>query len=415
METEKVKLISLIATAIFGVFIVISFIIFSFSGGGNSDRGGVLNRTIQIWSTVEEDTFFNILSLDQNLSVSVGSFIDYRYIHENEFSERFVNALAVGSGPDLVILPQDIITFERDKLVLNQYGEDTITRKTFLDTFLDSSEILDYGTGFLGVPIYVDPLVLFYNKDIQSVTREEIPKFWKDINSQFINNVVSTNGVRVERAAIPLGTGTNVKYAKEILLSILYQNDYNRNTNNFLRSVLESISNYANPKLDTYTWNNTLPESLQYFASNKSLLYIGYGSDKKLIEKINPSLNYGITGIPQSNNDKYITYNNMIIMAIPRNTKNYSSAFSLMFSLISQRIQDGLHDLDYQSSLKATSLDSSSNQIDATLNQEVKYGKSFFDLNYIRTNKVINDALDGLYSNRESLGNASFKIENVIR
>ena len=415
METEKIKVISIAVTIIFGGFIIIAFVVFSLFSGGNSNNNSVVTSKVEVWSTVPERNFLDILNFDKVAYNSIRNFLIYRYIPEDQFSEIFVNALAVGSGPDLVLLPQDIIALERDKLVLNRYGENTITRKDFFETFVASSGILDYGEGFLGLPIYTDPLVLFYNKDIQSVTKSQIPKFWRDINSKFINKVVSKDGVNIERSAIPLGTGTNVRYAKEILLSILFQNDYYQSEGGLVSSTVQSLSNYSNPTLSTYTWNNTLPESLQYFASNRSLLYIGYGSDKNLIEKINPSLNYGITGLPQSNSDKYITYNNMVVAAIPRTAKNYPGALSVMFTLISNSIQSSLNTTNYQSSLRSTILENSAEVVNTTLNEEVKYGISFFDENYIKTNSVINDSLDGLYSNRDSIQDVSFKIEEILR
>jgi hypothetical protein len=139
---------------------------------------------------------------------------------------------------------------------------------------------------------------------------------------------------RIQRSAIPLGLTDNINHATDILGLFMLQKGINiinsdHKTLDLDNSVImgDSLSSpgeqalnfytqFAKPGTSLYTWNSSLPNSLDAFAFGQSVFYIGYAQDKIKIQNKNPNLNFGIGAMPQfdqNNKANYASYNVFVV------------------------------------------------------------------------------------------------------
>src|ERR1035437_6682001 len=100
----------LILTGVFVAFILIGVLVFSFSKGSSKPVVPVI-----MWGTIPTDVFnkayiATTLATDRTISL--------KYVQKNAstFDNDFLNALATGNGPDIVIMPQEEIFKNQSKL-----------------------------------------------------------------------------------------------------------------------------------------------------------------------------------------------------------------------------------------------------------------------------------------------------------
>jgi ABC-type glycerol-3-phosphate transport system substrate-binding protein len=117
------------------------------------------------------------------------------------------------------------------------------------------------------------------------------------------------------QAGVALGAGDNIDRASDIISLLMVQNgtqviEEGKNRANFSAAVpgktynpgvsaIKFYSNFANPALDVYSWNATMPNSLQAFANGRLAIMFGYAYNVANINVAAPKLNYGILPMPQ--------------------------------------------------------------------------------------------------------------------
>src|SRR5665811_391555 len=101
------------------------------------------------------------------------------YIQKNQtdFDTDFVQALADGVGPDVVILRDDSLYKNRNRFLVIPYT--SYSQRTFKDTFTQETEMFLSPSGVTALPLFVDPLVLYWNRDIfANALVASPPKYW---------------------------------------------------------------------------------------------------------------------------------------------------------------------------------------------------------------------------------------------
>ena len=147
---------------IFAFFIVVAIFIFAgFSGLGGSQSIG----TVEIWGTVDQDLMDDYLT-DLNEADQTAGYIKYTYFPEDEIQDQFVEALASGTGPDLILMDQSQILRHWTKIARMPY--DLMSHREFTETYAVEGHLFLSESGILGIPFTVDPLVLYWNRDIFS-------------------------------------------------------------------------------------------------------------------------------------------------------------------------------------------------------------------------------------------------------
>lgn len=326
-------------TAIFSISIVVGIAMFALS---RTSSGGATSNLI-IWGTVSEEVFetaYKNSSLPGNKLVKVS----YQKKDVATFDSEFVEALAESRGPDIVILRDDYIYKHRNKLFVIPYANYTL--RNFKDQFIPAGEIFLAPDGVVALPFLIDPLVMYWNRDLyanNSVVNP--PQYWDEINPLIEKLTKRDGSANILQSAIALGEWRNITNAKEILSMLLIQAGTPITTrgNEGVISVLNSQFNYptapstsavnfytqfSNPTASTYTWNRSLPSSANMFLSGNLANYIGFASEIFSIQQKNSNLNFDVTYVPQiRNTPKKTVFGHMYALSIVKQSTQIGGAF----------------------------------------------------------------------------------------
>jgi len=425
----EIALIGIFAVAaIVGIFFISNY------DGGDSPEAELYGDSVLIWGTLDQNTMNNFIS-DLSVTNKALEVVKYVQIDARYFDTKFVDAIAEGRSPDLVILPHTQLVTYRSKL--QPISLEVLSERTFRDTYIDGTEIFMRNDGTYGIPFAVDPLVMYWNKDIFSSSGlASPPKTWEALINQTIPTIVrKDDDLAITQSAIAFGEYANIEHAKDIIAMLLmqagssvveehgdaYSVTLNQNIENGLSSgeaAFTFYTQFVNPNHELYSWNRSKRLDRTEFLSGSLALYFGKGSEGQRIERENTNLNYDIAPVPQ---DGVATirrdYGDFYAFAIPRATHNMQGAYAIatLFgslenagqlsdvynfapvhrALFTGSVGDPTKDIIYQSALISHGwLDPSpkkSDDIFRTAVEEATSGKG-------RINSVVRDAVYGLES-----------------
>ena len=336
-----------IVIGIFVLFIVVGGILFSTY---QSSTSSVSNISITMWGTLSSASFTSFYSnyfSANNLKYN----ISYSQKDEATFDKELIEALAVGKGPDTIILPLDLIIRYTDKIYHIPYT--TLPALTFKQNFIQEGELYLTNDGVLALPFVIDPLVMYWNRDIfnnNSVTKP--PATWAEISTLIPKMTKKDNAKNILASTVALGEFRNINNAKDILSALLIQagtsiitwgkdglpvNILDQNLGHSVspaRSDLAFFTNFSNPSKTDYSWNRSLPNSLEAFTNGDLAMYFGFASEFLKIKNKNPNLNFEVATLPQAvGTSVYGTYGNMLGFAILKKSANPAGAYTVLSAL----------------------------------------------------------------------------------
>ena len=325
------------------------FTTFQGFGGPKEEIGSVV-----IWGTLPQaavDTGLNEL-----VERGGEAYIDVSYVERSPqtFSTDLANAIASGVGPDLIILSQENLLTEKAKLA--QFPFTSLSERNFINTYLPFFELFLEDGGFYGVPLVLDPLVLYYNEShLASAGIVSAPGTWEAVSALAPSLSYRDDRGTVTRSAIALGEYVNVTNARSIISLLLLQSGatITEKTEQGLRSTLgnqesafgatpaqSAVSYYAqfaNPSKTVYSWNGALPNAQQAFVAGDLTFYIGFASERPYISRANPNLDFDIAQIPQPGTSaNKLTYGTGYAFALPLQSRNPVGAEATAFALSSE-------------------------------------------------------------------------------
>jgi len=339
------KELSTFQIAVLGIFVfaaVAGLVVFATFRGGGRDSGEI--GKVLIWGTIERDVMDSLIL---ELREGQDGFSEVSYVEKDQrtFDSEFVNALAAGTGPDLVLIGQDTILLHADKLLLTPF--DSYSERLFKDTFIEEGELYLFPGGVLGLPFLIDPLVMYWNRDIFSTKGiASPPVYWDELFVLAPRVTQRDQSSNIVQSLIALGEYRNVVHAKEIISTLFMQAGTPitaRNERGELEVVLDEqfgfssppaeaalrfYTEFSNPIKSVYSWNRALPDSRQSFLAGDLAIYLGFSGELALLRRSNPNLNFDLAPIPQSRDaDRKITFGRMQAFAIPRTSSDPASAF----------------------------------------------------------------------------------------
>jgi ABC-type glycerol-3-phosphate transport system substrate-binding protein len=152
---KNVSVFQIVFIAAFILIAVVGIAIFASFGG--SSRASIPKATV--WGTVP-GYYINEIVRNINIRSTVIE-VDYVEKDPETFQAEFVNALAEGVGPDAVLLTDDLLYSQRNKLQPIPYT--IFPQRDYLNTFIDGASIFVAKDGVLGIPLSIDPMVMYYN------------------------------------------------------------------------------------------------------------------------------------------------------------------------------------------------------------------------------------------------------------
>lgn len=273
--------------------------------------------------------------------------VTYREFKPETYIDELVNALASNRGPDIFLLPQEQILKQKDKVFI--LTSEIYPLRVFRDNFLDLAGIYETNEGIVGIPLRVDPLVLYWNRDLFGQAAIAKPPATWDEFSDTTQKLTKREGGKILQSGAALGEFRNIQNAKDILALLMLQTGsaivdpqtlkpvFAERDQNILSPAEEALllfNSFSDSRKDTYSWNRTLPEAREAFSSGRLAMYIGYASDLDPIIAQNPHLNFDVREVPQIRDGKFnVTFAKSTALVVSKQSPNIATALTLIYDL----------------------------------------------------------------------------------
>jgi len=305
-------------------------------------RSNSSNTAVQVtmWGTINNEVFSSFLSkavLSNRDTVNVS----YYAKDPATFESELVAALARGEGPDMVLLPQDLLVKQEDKFYVIPF--ENYSERLFKDSFVEEGELFLVPEGVIGLPFSIDPLVMYWNRTMFSNANVPLPPAsWTELYSLAPKIIKKDSSGNITQALIAFGATGNVTHFKDILalLSLQAGTSIVVRDQGYLRSSfveqrgglvpaeqsVNFFTEFSNPVKPAYSWNRSLSSDKSMFLSGKLALYFGFASELSGIRDANPNLNFDIASVPQIPGGR-VTFGNMQAIALLKSSPNLSAAY----------------------------------------------------------------------------------------
>jgi multiple sugar transport system substrate-binding protein len=343
----NIRPFQVVLLSIFGFMAILSIILLnSYQSASEKEQSAYGDRVI-VWGEYDQ-VVFNRLLTELRETYTPLSVVEYVQKDPRSFDEDFVNALADGRAPDLLIMSVDKLVKQRSKLQPIPY--ETLPVRTFRDTYIDAADIVMFQDGVYMIPIGLDPLILYWNRDTFSNKGIiQPPQTWETLVSTIVPTLTERDSRRtIMRSGIALGEYRNIKNAKPILIALALQSGsamvrekdtrYDVSLNQSLTddqatplaTSLQFYSSFSNANSPLYSWNRSLPNDLNHFIAGDLAMYFGLASELSEISAKNPNLNFDVALVPQGSTATVRrTYADLVGFAIPRASTNKAGALAV--------------------------------------------------------------------------------------
>jgi multiple sugar transport system substrate-binding protein len=383
---RKIKIKSTVR--VFALFLVCASLVFSTTactpkGGDPAAVAAYKPVKLVYWRVWDDkDAFADVIKAYQQTHPNVK--IEYKKFRYDEYEQALVQAIAEDRGPDIfsihntwikkytplilslpatTTIPVKTIsgTIQKEE-VISMATKKSITpfdvKKNFLDVVADdviqsknvgTEKEPKYQDVIWGLPLSVDSLVMYYNKDLlNNAGIAEPAKSWEEFQAQVkkITKIDSVSGnFLVSGAAI--GAADNIERSFDLLSLLMMQNlaPMLDDTGSVAFDkqpkiagvtgvpgfgALDFYAQFASPLYEGYCWNKNMPASLIAFQQGRIAYFFGYSYHRPLIDTAAPKLNYSIAGVPQVGEQQKVNYANYWVETVSSKTKNKDFAWDFI-------------------------------------------------------------------------------------
>lgn len=299
-----------------------------------SPRGTLLVWGIDSSQVISSSVIASYQALFPNVSVT------YRSFSERNYESQLINALASGRGPDIFMVHSSWIPKHKNKMLPLDQAQYPISslRNDFPEVVAKDfhSETRTYA-----LPLYVDTLTLFYNRDI--FNNEGIvnaPSSWEELNRIIPRLLKKNQSGRIVQGAIALGSSqTNIYNAPDIISLFMLQDEVEMTAQDKTKASfalkgeqsLRRYLSYANPVSENYSWNEEMRSSSDAFASEDLVMLIDYSGQESFLRQKNPFVNLSIAPLPQhQNSQRAVNYASYWGFAVANTSSNQSLAWNFI-------------------------------------------------------------------------------------
>lgn len=330
------------------VFITLIFILSSFGGGS-----GTTTADLTMWGVFDDQAAFDV-AIKAFEKENKGIHVDYKLISFADYEQTLLNALAAGTGPDVLMVHNTWLPKHIDKLQplptkFPGMKDPLMTERQFKDLFVDVaySDLVNNHRVY-AMPLYVNTLALYYNKNmLSSAGIAQPPKTW-DVFLDDVKKLTRLDESRnITQSGAAIGTARNINRSTDILMMLMLQSGVqmtnpDNNQATFAHSVdsqpvgeraLTFYTDFTNPQKEVYTWNSSQDYSVDAFASGKTAMMINYSHQIPVLRDKAPRLGWGIAPAPQASLSDKRTYADYWPLAVSLQSKHPYEAWKLVYYL----------------------------------------------------------------------------------
>jgi len=338
--------------------------------------------SLKYWRVFDgDDTFSDIILAYNALHPNIT--IQYRKLLFEEYERELLNAIAEDRGPDIFslhhtklpewqerLLPvapvlsvpfreiQGTIKKEAVTVIRNVPG---MSVRQLANDFIDvvSQDVIllqeqqdpraPMVPRVYGLPLHVDTLVLYYNRDMLNAAGiAQPPRHWREFQEQ-VKKITQLDEIgTIIRSATALGTADNVERSADILALLMMQNGAQMSDADGMATfdrtpaelagrplppaaeALIFYSDFANPEKEVYTWNDKMPNSFDTFVDGQTAFFFGYSYHLPLLRLYNPALNFSTTAFPQIEGNEPVNNANYWVEVVSEKTEYPNEAWDFV-------------------------------------------------------------------------------------
>ena len=429
---KSLSVFQVVLLASFSALAISGILVFALVMGG---AGGNAVGPVVIWGTQEPNAFAVVL---RQAAENDSRLAQVSYVQKDPatYETQLTEALASGAGPDLFLLRQDYAMRDVGKVI--PIPSDYLPRSQFEDTFVESAQPYLSQSGVLGIPILVDPIVMYWNRDmLGSAGYAKPPQYLEEFPGVAQKVVKRDDTGKIAKAAFALGEYANIDHAKDILSLLILQagGSITRKDNTerlvpalsartagqasqATESALRFYSEFADPSKTHYSWNRSLPNSRAAFAAGDLAIYFGYASEARAIARTNPNLNFAAAPVPQSKNRNSVNVARVYALAVSRTSRNPIGARTAATLIADTAVARALSiALDIPSARRDVLAERSADE-NVLFESQAIIARSWIDPNPEKTNDIFRAMIEAVTSGvaryGEAIGRADQQMAQLI-
>jgi len=307
-----------------------------------SDQKYAVN--LEIWGVFDDsDSYTGILSEFRMINPYIRE-IKFRKMDINTYRKDLLNAMAAGQGPDIFMIQNNWLPAFKDKIVS---APEWITgEKEFRDQFADvaADDFLDNGQVY-GVPLSIDSLALYYNKDFLNAEGiAKPPVTWDELAADVKKLTKVDSYGNIVQQGVAMGTAYNINRSTDVLGLLMMQQgsemfDKQYKTVTFDQSIMidgksvnagekamDFYTQFARSDSPFYAWNPRSHYSIDAFYEGSVAMMLNYSWHAATIENKNAKLNFAVAPVPQFNVAKPVDYSNYWGYVVAKNKLSQSQS-----------------------------------------------------------------------------------------
>ena len=428
--------------------------------------------TLTYWRVYDgPDDFTEILNAYKILYPFIT--INYRKLRYSEYENELINALAEDRGPDIFSihntwtkkyaskitpLPPTITmaypitrgTIKKEvipelrtakSLSLNDIKNnfvDAVYQDIVVSALNETTK--QYEQKIYGLPLSVDTLAMYYNKDLfNNAGIAEPPIYWNNEFQQDVKKMTKQNDKgEIIQSGAALGGANNIERYSDILSILMMQNGsvmmaddgqalFNRiptalkdQKYNPGLEALRFYSDFANPAKEVYAWNKNLDNSLDLFIRGKVGIMFGYSYHLLVIKAQAPKLNFGITKLPQIEGNTPVNFANYWLETVSNKSKHSSEAWNfIQFATQADQVKTYLAKTKKPTALRALVNEQTDDLDIGIFDQQVLTAKSWYKgAGSNAMEKIFADMIDAVVLAQDKIENimnlAANKVEQTV-
>jgi len=284
------------------------------------------------------------------------------------YEKDLMDAFARGQGPDVFVVNNEKISEYLPYVTpcsLGSTSSSNVNCYYKTKAYTPSQLAIDFpdvvvndfsnNSSLYGLPLSIDTLGLYYNKDYFDKANIAVPPtIWDGKSSSSVETTArklrQLKKLVLSRAGIALGGDSKtVENASDILSLMMLQkgailtsdNKIAFDNNDSIGASSKALGFYidfANPQSTNNNYNWALGNTaLNAFWQGKTAMYLGYYRDKAFIDRVGGDLNYAYTKVPQFSSalstGNTVNYANYYSFVVSKQSKNIAPAWQFVMGV----------------------------------------------------------------------------------
>ncbi len=333
MQFTRPQLIILSATGFIIFFFLLVFL--GVIPGLRQDIGGRV--ALQVWGIDDSELWNGAISSFEDKYP--GSTIKYTQISKTNYEKQLLDGLAAGKGPDIFFFKNSWLLKHGNKIV--PATDTAITLSAFRNLFPEAAEEdFVYQDQIYSVPLSIDTLALFYNRDIFNIKKIAVPPVtWDEVRADIlrtrefgINGVISKSGLSIGATSRSITNASDILNLLFLQFGAPMKNSSGRVaiSNNQGLQALNFYTQFAKPGNLYYTWSDSFKPDINSFTSKQLAMMLGYASQVSEIKAKNPALNFAIAPAPQMSKTESVNFPNYWGLAVSSKAVDKEAAWNFV-------------------------------------------------------------------------------------